>query len=110
MMKLKLHGWGPFFLINLLLVAVLLVIYQTQMHFPFRTYPGILIAMSAGFLGATFSMLIQNQGRVSQGSLEHLNVCSSWHMLIVRGSVGLGAAVILLFLLRERFARRQFLA
>jgi hypothetical protein len=65
--------------------------------FPFRSYPGLLIAMSAGFLGATFSMLIQNQRRVSEGSLEHLNVASSWHTLIVRGSVGLGGAAILYF-------------
>lgn len=91
------NGWGPFWFINICLFALLVLSAWKGVAFPFRSYPGLLIAMSAGFLGATFSMLIQSQRRVSEGSLEDLNVASSWHTLIVRGSVGLGGAVILYF-------------
>ena len=58
---------------------------------------GFLTAMSTGFLGATFSMLIKNQQRISEGSLEDLNVALAWNTLLVRSFVGLGAAVILYF-------------
>jgi uncharacterized integral membrane protein len=96
-MKNLLHNWGPFALIILILFLLLLGVAQQKFDFPFVTYPGILVAMSSGFLGATFSMLIQNQRRVSEGTLEDLDAASNWHTLIVRGSVGLGAAVILYF-------------
>jgi hypothetical protein len=91
------HGWGVYILINILFFLILMFVMMFSINSAFKTYPGILIAMSSGFLGATFSMLIQNQERVSKGSLEDLTAASSWHALIVRGSVGLGAAVILYF-------------
>lgn len=90
-------GWAPFLLINTAIAAVLIGVALERVDVVFATYPGIFIAMSAGFLGATFSMLIQNQQRVSQGTLEDLTAASGWHTLLVRGSVGLGAAVILYF-------------
>lgn len=92
-----LKSWSPFLLINVMLGLVLVVAALGKIDPFFITYPGIFIAMSAGFLGATFSMLLQNQRRVSEGSLEDLTAASGWHTLLVRGSVGLGAAVILYF-------------
>lgn len=71
-------------------------------EFPFRTYPGLLVALSAGFFGATFSMLLQSQRRTSDAvSLDDLRAASSWRTLIVRGSVGLGGAAILYFFFRS---------
>lgn len=96
-MKTKKPTWIFFLLSYLVFFVILFVSAKWNVDEPFQTYPGILIAMSAGFLGASFSMLIQNQQRVSDGSLEDLTAASSWHTLIVRGSVGLGAAVILYF-------------
>jgi len=93
----KLLEWAPFILVNLFFLGILAGAKYGEVTFFFQAYMGILIAMSAGFLGATFSMLIQNQRRVSEGSLEDLTAASSWYALIVRGSVGLGAAVILYF-------------
>jgi hypothetical protein len=67
----------------------------------FRTYPGLIVAMSAGFFGATFSMLWNSRDRASQGTLEDLSAACSWTTLTVRGAVGLGAAAILYFFFRS---------
>ena len=69
--------------------------------FPFRTYPGLIVALAAGFFGATFSMLVQTQRRIAESSLDDLRSASSWRTLLVRGSVGLGAAAILYFFFRS---------
>lgn len=69
--------------------------------FPFRTYPGLIVALASGFFGATFSMLLQTQRRTSEGTLDDLSSASSWRTLFVRGSVGLGAAAILYFFFRS---------
>jgi hypothetical protein len=57
--------------------------------------------MSAGFFGATFSMLWNSRNRASQGTLEDLSAACSWTTLTVRGAVGLGAAAILYFFFRS---------
>jgi hypothetical protein len=59
------------------------------------------VALASGFFGATFSMLLQTQRRTSEGTLDDLNAASSWRTLVVRGSVGLGAAAILYFFFRS---------
>jgi hypothetical protein len=88
------------------LVFVLVLVYsasdvQYGAAFPFRTYPGLLVALSTGFFGATFSMLLQCQRRTSEMTLDALQTASSWRTLAVRGSVGLGAAAILYFFFRS---------
>ena len=67
----------------------------------FQTYPGLIVAMASGFLGATFSMLLQSRNRASEGTLDDVSAASSWRTLTVRGSVGLGGAVILYFFFRS---------
>lgn len=90
-----------------LLVFVLAQLYSVSgveygAAFPFRTYPGLMVGLSAGFFGATFSMLLQTQRRTSEAiTLDALRAASSWRTLIVRGSVGLGAAAILYFFFRS---------
>jgi hypothetical protein len=69
--------------------------------FTFETYPGLMVAIAAGFFGATFSMLVQTQRRIAEGSLDDLRNASSWRTLMVRGSVGIGAAAILYFFFRS---------
>lgn len=93
----NISGWTRFSLFNLVIFGALIAMYQLQWVAVFVTYPGLLVAMSAGFMGATFSMLIQNKQRVSEGTLDDLIAASSWYTLMVRGSVGLGAAAILYF-------------
>lgn len=90
-------GWWGYIIVNVLVFGVLLIMGYNGWSLPFHSYSGIWIAMSAGFLGAMFSMLIKNRQRISQGSLEELSVVSSFPNLIVRGSVGLGAGVFLYF-------------
>lgn len=68
---------------------------------PFRIYPGLIVALAAGFFGATFSMLVQTQRRIAESSLDDLRSASAWRTLAVRGSVGLGAAAILYFFFRS---------
>jgi hypothetical protein len=89
-----------------LLLWVLVQVYPAspQDHGPlvlFRIYPGLIVAMVSGFFGATFSMLVQSSRRATEGTLEDLSGASAWHMLFVRGSVGLGAAAILYFFFRS---------
>jgi hypothetical protein len=67
----------------------------------FRTYPGLIVGLASGFFGATFSMLVQTQRRMAEGSLDDLSSASDWRTLIVRASVGLGAAAILYFFFRS---------
>ena len=86
--------WGTLIFIILFLMAVLVSVVGKGVVF--RTYPGILIATAAGFLGAVFSMLVNSQ-RISSASLEELALLSSWHAFIVRGFVGLGGAILLYF-------------
>ncbi len=90
-------GWKGYILVNLVVFGFLLLMAWKGWTLPLQSFPGILIAMAAGFLGAMFSMLIKNRQRVSEGSLEELRAISSFPNLIVRGSVGLGAGVILYF-------------
>jgi hypothetical protein len=58
---------------------------------------GFLIALVSGFFGASFSMLVQTQNRISSGTLEDLRAGYRWFVLIIRAAVGLGAAMILYF-------------
>ena len=60
-------------------------------------YPGLVVAMAGGLFGATFSMLTQTQNRTSVGNLDDVAAAGSWHTLIMRCSVGVGAAAILYF-------------
>lgn len=62
-----------------------------------QNYPGLLVAMTTGFFGATFSMLVQSSKRATEGSLDDLRSAAHWPTLVVRASVGLGAASILYF-------------
>ena len=107
MFNSRLVSWVVVLFVLALLVFVLAQLYsvsdvQYGAAFPFRTYPGLMVALSAGFFGATFSMLLQTQRRTSEATtLDALRTASSWRTLIVRGSVGLGAAAILYFFFRS---------
>lgn len=94
---MNIKEWKGYTIVNILVFGSLLVMGWNGWSLPFQSFPGIWIAMSAGFLGAMFSMLIKNRKRISEGSLEELTAVSSFPNLIVRGSVGLGAGVILYF-------------
>lgn len=63
----------------------------------FNTNTGLIVGMSAGLFGAAFSMLTQSQRRVSEGTLEDLDVAAEWHTLAIRGAFGIGGATILYF-------------
>ena len=102
--------WGGFGIVAMFVLALLLwVLVQVypaseEEHGPlvlFRIYPGLIVAMVSGFFGATFSMLVQSSRRATEGTLEDLSGACAWHTLIVRGSVGLGAAAILYFFFRS---------
>jgi len=87
--------------IALLLFVLLQVYHATEGQLGaaswFRTYPGLIVALAAGFFGATFSMLLQTQRRASEGTLEDLSNQCSWRTLMVRSFFGIGGAAILYF-------------
>jgi len=106
----SLPRWLSFALVVVPILAILVFVFvqvyaaaggQYGAAFPFRTYPGLIVALASGFFGATFSMLLQTQSRASEGTLEDLSSACAWRTLIVRGSVGLGAAAILYFFFRS---------
>ena len=106
----RFSSWAWFMAVAALLAIFLLVVLfdvytgsgrDLGAGFMFRTYPGLLVAMATGFLGASFSMLVQSGKRTSGGTLEDLTGASSWHTLIVRAWVGVGAAAILYFFFRS---------
>lgn len=92
---------SDFIRLALLLAILTLVVYLLREFFGQEPlvykYPGLIIAMSAGLFGATFSMLIQIQQRTSVGTLDDVEIAASWHTLAVRCSFGIGAASILYF-------------
>jgi uncharacterized integral membrane protein len=63
-------------------------------------YPGLLMAIASGILGAWFSMLVSAEKRLSGLSLEELRSAQSNYTLIGRMIFGASAAVIFYFLLR----------
>ncbi len=63
----------------------------------FKMLEGLLIALVSGIFGASFSMLVRTQNRISSGTLEDLRAGYRWFALIIRAAVGLGAAMILYF-------------
>ena len=65
--------------------------------FPF----GLFIAMVTGLLGATFFMLIQLQGRISEGGLTDARDMWTYRMIFLRCFVGIGAASILYFFFKS---------
>lgn len=93
------NDWGWFFGFNALVIAAIAFAARFMDSLPtlLHAYTGLLIAMLSGFLGATFSMLIQSRRRAADGTLEDLVAAGHWYSLAVRGAVGLGAAVILYF-------------
>jgi hypothetical protein len=107
---IKAVRWASFVVVALFVVSVLLFVFvqvrgaSTAQGGPgvlFRTYPGLIVALASGFFGATFSMLVQTQRRTAEGSLDDISSASDWRTLIVRASVGLGAAAILYFFFRS---------
>jgi uncharacterized integral membrane protein len=96
-------------IIGSLLAILLFVLVQMNANpnseqswgFLFRTYPGMVVALAAGFFGAAFSMLVHTQQRTTEASLNDLSSASAWRTLIVRSSVGLGGAAILYFFFRS---------
>jgi uncharacterized integral membrane protein len=102
--------WLWFVLAALALIGFLVLIFvqvyvDSELNygaaFPFRAYPGLMVAIASGFFGATFSMLVQCQKRASEGTLDDLGNASAWRTLIVRSSVGFGAAAIIYFFFRS---------
>ena len=67
----------------------------------FLRYPGLLVAISSGILGAWFSMLVTVDKRLSGLTLEELRVAQNASTLIGRMIFGASAAVIFYFLLRS---------
>jgi hypothetical protein len=92
-------GWGWFIGVNVLMITLVVVgaNFTNRMPDLVHAYTGLLIAMLSGFLGASFSMLLQSQRRVANGTLEDLIAAGHWYNLAVRGAVGVGAAVLLYF-------------
>jgi len=65
-------------------------------------YPGLLLAIASGVLGAWFSMLVSIDQRLSGLSLEELRVARKKDSLWARLIFGGAAAVIFYFLLRSK--------
>jgi hypothetical protein len=63
----------------------------------FQNYSGVVIALSSGFFGATFFMLVQLSGRLSGGSGEDAREMWNWNFLVLRSLVGIGGALIIYF-------------
>jgi hypothetical protein len=97
------NGWGWYIGVNVFAIAIVVGSARFTNNLPalVHAYTGLLIAMFSGFLGATFSMLIQSQRRAAVGTLEDLVAAGNWYSLAVRGAVGLGAAVILYFFFKS---------
>lgn len=65
-------------------------------------FPGLLLAIASGVLGAWFSMLVSTDKRLSGLSLEELRVAQRATSLIARLIFGAAAAVIFYFLIRSQ--------
>jgi hypothetical protein len=63
----------------------------------FQNYSGVVIALSSGFFGATFFMLVQLSDRLSGGSGEDAREMWNWNFLVLRSLVGIGGALIIYF-------------
>ena len=59
-----------------------------------------LIAMTAGFFGACFSMLVSIKKRLSEVSFDDLKVLSKWPPIMTRAIIGPGAALIIFYMLQ----------
>lgn len=64
------------------------------------TYPGLLVAIASGILGAWFSMLRTIDTRLSGLTLSELRVLQRWVSLVARLIFGAAAATIFYFLLQ----------
>ena len=89
------------FAILVVLFALDAFFFETGPDGPFVQFTGLVVAMCAGLFGAAFSMLIQIQKRVSQGTLEDLEGGADWQALFIRGAFGVGAAMIVYFFFRS---------
>ncbi len=63
----------------------------------FPSFSGIVFALSAGFFGASFFMLVELQNRMTGGSLDDIKEMWKFSFLMLRCFVGIGGALILYF-------------
>lgn len=66
-------------------------------------------AISAGFVGASFSMLIGLRQRLEAGTLDELRSTQRLAFLLARAFIGAGAALILYYLLESRLLEGKVL-
>ncbi len=62
---------------------------------------GIVVAAVSGLLGSSFFMLIQLQQRLTDGGLADARDMWTWPLLMLRCTVGVGAALILYFFFKS---------
>ena len=58
------------------------------------------LAMACGFIGASFSVLINLKKRLAESKYEELKVTYQWSYIFTRGFIGLGAALIFFYFLK----------
>ena len=63
----------------------------------------IVIVIAAGFFGANFSMLVNLKTLLAAASLEDLKVLHRQGYIIARSCIGVGAALIIYFLMQSNF-------
>jgi hypothetical protein len=93
-------GWV--FILAIALFFLVLTTADPQRLIPDRNDPELLgIVASAGFWGATFSMIIGLKERLDASDLDALKVMRSTWLLLARALIGVGAALILYFFLQS---------
>lgn len=85
---------GMFFIVSVI-IFLLVLIFLTKLP-QYLLY----LAMASGFIGASFSVLINLKKRLTESNYEELRVTYRWSYILTRGFIGLGAALIIFFFLK----------
>jgi hypothetical protein len=92
------------FLGALFVFAATLLVNHNQWLLKYSVYDqttrALVIVVCTGFLGASFSILLRVKTKLSDSSIEDLRVLDKIHYIALRPVIGIGAALILFFLVQ----------
>jgi hypothetical protein len=93
------------FLGALFVFAVALLVSHSEWLLSYSLYDqttrALVIVICAGFLGASFSILLRVKTKLADSSIEDLRVLDNIHYIALRPVIGVGAALILFFLVQS---------
>lgn len=93
------------FLIALFVFSATLVVSHSDWLFDYASFKqntrALVIVVCSGFLGASFSILLRVKTKLTDSSIEDLRVLDNIHYIALRPVIGVGAALILFFLVQS---------